>query len=74
MGVTTQRFSALAPIASNLGLKQIELASAMGVARSGVLAIVEALGVQGLIERRPAPGDVRAQALFPSPSGEEKPP
>ncbi len=59
-------------IASNPGLKQTELASVMGIARSGVLAIVEALGLQGLIERRPAPGDARAQALFLSPLGEEK--
>ena len=72
LGVTTQRFSALVLIASNPGLKQTELASVMGIARSGVLAIVEALGLQGLIERRPAPGDARAQALFLSPLGEER--
>ncbi len=72
LGVTTQRFSALVLIASNPGLKQTELAGVMGIARSGVLAIVEALSLQGLIERRPAPGDARAQALFLSPLGEEK--
>lgn len=72
LGVTTQRFSALVLIASNPGLKQTELASVMGIARSGVLAIVEALSLQGLIERRPAPGDARAQALFLSPLGEER--
>lgn len=70
LGVTTQRFSALVLIASNPGLKQTELASIMGIARSGALAIVEALTTQGLIERRPAPGDARAQALFLSPAGE----
>lgn len=70
LGVTTQRFSALVLIASNPGLKQTELASIMGIARSGALAIVEALSVQGLIERRPVPGDARAQALFLSPVGE----
>lgn len=72
LGVTTQRFSALVLIASNPGLKQTELAGVMGIARSGVLAIVEALSLQGLIERRPVPGDARAQALFLSPLGEEK--
>ena len=72
LGVTTQRFSALVLIASNPGLKQTELASVMGIARSGVLAIVEALSLQGLIERRPVPGDARAQALFLSPLGEER--
>ena len=72
LGVTTQRFSALVLIASNPGLKQTELAGVMGIARSGVLAIVEALSLQGLIERRPVPGDARAQALFLSPLGEER--
>ena len=63
LGVTTQRFSALVLINANPGLKQTRLASLMGIARSGVLAIVDALAAQGLIERRPAPGDRRAQAL-----------
>ena len=61
--ITTQRFSALVLINANPGLKQTRLASLMGIARSGVLAIVDALAAQGLIERRPAPGDRRAQAL-----------
>lgn len=70
LGMTTQRFSALVLIGSNPGLKQTELAAIMGIARSGALAIVQALAVQGLIERRPAPGDARAQAMFLSPAGE----
>ncbi len=71
-GMTTQRFSALVLIAGNPGVKQTELASIMGIARSGVLAIVEALDAQGLIQRRPVPGDARAQALQLSPAGEER--
>ncbi|CAN7193123.1 MarR family winged helix-turn-helix transcriptional regulator [Phenylobacterium sp. LjRoot164] len=62
-GVTTQRFSALALIDANPGLKQTELAAIMGIARSGALAIVDALAAQDLIERRPVPGDGRAHAL-----------
>ncbi len=72
LNITTQRFSALVLIASNPGLKQTELASLMGIARSGALAITRALIAQGLIEQRPAPGDARAQALFLSPLGEVK--
>ena len=71
-GLTTQRFSALVLIARNPGLKQTELAAIMGIARSGVLAIVEALDAQGLIQRRPVPGDARAQALHLSALGEER--
>lgn len=71
-GVTTQRFSALVLIAQNPGLKQTELATIMGIARSGVLAIVDALAGQGLIERRAAPDDGRAQALFLTAHGEAR--
>ena len=71
-GITTQRFSALVLISANPGLKQTQLAAIMGIARSGALAIVEALTEQDLIERRPAPGDARAQALYLSPEGERR--
>jgi len=67
LGMTTQRFSALVLIAANPGLKQTELAAIMGIARSGALAIVEALGE--LVDRHPVPGDARAQALALSAEG-----
>lgn len=70
LGMTTQRFSALVLIAANPRLKQTELAAIMGIARSGALAIVEALG--DLIERRPVPGDARAQALALSAEGQTR--
>lgn len=68
--MTTQRFSALVLIARNPGLKQTELASIMGIARSGILAIVEALDRLGLVERRLVSGDARAQALHLTSQGE----
>jgi DNA-binding MarR family transcriptional regulator len=68
LGMTTQRFSALVLIAANPGLKQTELATIMGIARSGALAIVEALGE--LVDRHPIPGDARAQALALSAEGQ----
>lgn len=71
-GITTQRFSALVLIDANPGLKQTELAAIMGIARSGALAIVDALTAQDLIERRPAPGDARAQALHLTAYGQER--
>lgn len=71
-GVTTQRFSALVIISENPGLKQTELAEILGVARSGAMAIVDALEARALIERRPAPDDARAQALFLSAEGQRR--
>ncbi|MCI3133325.1 MarR family winged helix-turn-helix transcriptional regulator [Phenylobacterium aquaticum] len=68
--MTTQRFSALVLIAANPGLKQTELAAIMGIARSGALAIVEALGE--LVDRHPVPGDARAQALALSAEGQAR--
>ena len=71
-GMTTQRFSALVLISRNPGRKQTELAAIMGIARSGILAIVEALHDQGLVEKRPAPDDARAQALYLTAHGQQR--
>jgi len=71
-GLTTQRFSALILISRNPGLKQTELARIMGIARSGMLAIVEALAELDLIEQRPSPSDRRAQALHLSAAGRQR--
>jgi DNA-binding MarR family transcriptional regulator len=70
LGMTTQRCSALVLIRENPGLKQTELASAMGIARSGALAIVVELERQGLVTRDACSTDQRAQALRLSAHGE----
>ncbi|USQ95270.1 MarR family winged helix-turn-helix transcriptional regulator [Caulobacter sp. RL271] len=67
-GLTTQRFTALVLIAENPGLKQIDIAKAMGIARSGATSIISALEEQHLIERAPSP-DGRAFALELSAAG-----
>jgi DNA-binding MarR family transcriptional regulator len=69
LGITTQRSSALILIRENPGLKQTELASLMGIARSGALAIVVELERQGLVTRDASATDQRAQALFLSAHG-----
>jgi DNA-binding MarR family transcriptional regulator len=63
LGITTQRSSALVLIRENPGLKQTELASLMGIARSGALAIVVELERRGLVSRDASATDQRAQAL-----------
>ena len=70
LGMTTQRCSALVLIRENPGLKQTELASSMGIARSGALAIVVELERQGLVTRDACSTDRRAQALRLSARGE----
>lgn len=63
-GLTTQRFSAFVLISRNPGLKQIQLANIMGIARSGILAIIDSLEQLGLVERRRRPDDARSQAIY----------
>lgn len=51
-GVTPQRFSSLVIIGSNPGISQTRLAEVMGIARSGVVAIIDAFEEAGLVERQ----------------------
>lgn len=69
LGITTQRFSALVLIQNNPGLGQTALADAMGIARTGALAIVNALIDKGLIEQKSSSSDRRACELSLSRSG-----
>lgn len=60
--ITPQRFSSLVIIESNPGISQSRLAEVMGIARSGVVAIVDGFEAQGLVERQAA-GDRRSYSL-----------
>lgn len=63
VGLTPGQFGAMAIIAANPGLKQIELGGALGVDRSTIVAAVDKLEKRGLVERRAVPHDRRAHAL-----------
>ncbi len=69
--ITPQRFSALVIIDRNPGLKLTELARIQGIARSGAVALIDALVELGHVERRPSPTDRRALGLFLTPSGQQ---
>lgn len=47
----------------NKGLKLTELAQVLGIARSGVVALVDTLSDMGYVERLEVPGDRRAYGL-----------
>jgi DNA-binding MarR family transcriptional regulator len=61
--ITPPRFSAMTIVSLNPGLKLTELAKIMGIARSGVVALVDVLEEMGYMERLPVAGDLRAFAL-----------
>ncbi|CAB3904862.1 MULTISPECIES: MarR family winged helix-turn-helix transcriptional regulator [Achromobacter] len=61
--ITPQRFSALTLIAANPNLKLTDLASILGIARSGAVQIVNQLQALGYVERLDAEHDKRAYSL-----------
>jgi DNA-binding MarR family transcriptional regulator len=65
--VTPGQFGVLQVIAANPGLSQSELAKAIGVDRSTVVAVIDRLEQQELVVRAPSPTDRRSHALKLSP-------
>ncbi|MCR9150140.1 MAG: MarR family transcriptional regulator [Rhodobacteraceae bacterium] len=62
-------FSALVVIARQPGIGQGQLAAALAVERSNLVAPLDGLEARGLIRREAVPGDRRALALKPTPAG-----
>jgi DNA-binding MarR family transcriptional regulator len=59
-------------IAGNPGLSQTELARAIGIDRSTMVAVIDGLEARGLVVRAPAPDDRRSYALRLSHAGEDQ--
>lgn len=57
-------YSVLALIGDNPGRKQTEIAEILGIKRANFVALINGLDNRGLTERRVAPGDRRANALY----------
>lgn len=70
-GITPQRFSSLVIIGSNPGISQTRLAEVMGIARSGVVSIIDNFERAGLVERQDS-GDRRSYQLRLSASGQRQ--
>ena len=67
--VTPGQFGVLQVIAANSGLSQSELAKAIGVDRSTVVAVIDRLEEQDLVVRAQSPTDRRSHALRLSENG-----
>lgn len=62
-------YSVLVLIADNPGRKQTEIAEALGIKRANFVALVHEIEERGLVERRPARDDKRANALHLTKAG-----
>ena len=60
--ITPQRFSSLVIIENNPGISQTKLAEVMGIARSGIVSIIDRFEKSGFVERQ-ASGDRRSYNL-----------
>lgn len=70
-GVTPQRFSSLVIIGSNPGISQTRLAEVMGIARSGVVSIIDSFEGAGMLERQDS-GDRRSYNLHLTREGQRQ--
>jgi DNA-binding MarR family transcriptional regulator len=71
LGLHPRQFGMLVHLAAAEGRSQQEVSDALGIHRSAMVALVDELSGRGLIERRPRPGDRRANALHLTPAGRE---
>ncbi|MFZ2998800.1 MAG: MarR family transcriptional regulator [Undibacterium umbellatum] len=69
--ITPQRFSSLVIVSNNPGISQTRLAEVMGIARSGVVAIIDNFEQAGLLERQDS-GDRRSYNLHLTKEGQKQ--
>ena len=67
--LTPALFGVLNYLAANDGVIQLEIASAMGIDPSTLVALIDELEGQGLAKRRPHPSDRRAREVTITPKG-----
>src|SRR6185503_10056207 len=70
--VTPGQFGVLALIEANAGLSQTRLAQILGIDRSTLVAVIDKLEGQGLVERAARPNDRRSHALKLSRQGQSR--
>lgn len=70
--VTPGQFGVLALIEANSGLSQTRLAEILGIDRSTLVAVIDKLERQGLVERAARPNDRRSHALKLSRQGQSR--
>ncbi|MCO5162585.1 MAG: MarR family winged helix-turn-helix transcriptional regulator [Mesorhizobium sp.] len=70
MKLRPAEFSVLAMIARTPGLKQSEIAEALGIKRANFVALMDGLEARGLADRRKGDVDKRSHSLHLTPEGE----
>ncbi|MDO9306914.1 MAG: MarR family winged helix-turn-helix transcriptional regulator [Mesorhizobium sp.] len=70
MKLRPAEFSVLAMIARTPGLKQTEIAEALGIKRANFVALMDGLETRGLADRRKGDIDRRSHSLHLTPEGE----
>lgn len=70
MKIRPAEFSVLSMIARTPGLKQTEIAEALGIKRANFVALMDGLEARGLADRRKGGTDRRSHALHLTPEGE----
>ena len=68
-GLVLSQFEAIIKIGMRPGIIQQELVTALLVTKGNVGALLDRLELMGLVERRPDPGDRRANRLHLTPNG-----
>lgn len=69
-GLSTRTFSALSIVVQYPNITQAEVARMLGVDRSGMVALTDALQERGYLIRHASPHDRRVQALMPTKAGQ----
>ena len=64
------QYSVLVLLGHSPGLKQSEVASALGIQRANFVVLFDGLEHRGLARRSPAPNDRRSYALYLTEAGE----
>jgi DNA-binding MarR family transcriptional regulator len=62
-GLSIRTYVVLSTVASNPGMTQLALGSALGLDKTTVTAAIDRLEQAGLMSRQPAPGDRRARVV-----------
>lgn len=70
-GVNGRELAVLAVLAAEYPLSQLEAAGRLGVDRTTMVALVDALEEKGLVERRRSSQDRRRNTVQPTPAGRE---
>ncbi|MEJ2326368.1 MAG: MarR family transcriptional regulator [Chromatiaceae bacterium] len=70
LGLTQVQWRALARLARNEGMRQVDLAESLELQPMTVARLIDRMEAAGWVQRRPDPGDRRAVQLYPTPKAE----